>query len=233
MNHGCGPTSRGQLEKKKKLITRAMQHSEYHREDSFVCSEGSEARLEAESEGEVHGSGSDEDGACGSSLYQIEKAKKRQDCSHSEMASDVEEAGQLSDADDLATESENECEVPVKSKEDMIEHLSDLATQFARTVDKLRMSHCGQSSKPRLSLTSRDGLHVFKPMSKGSSKFFPSRKGDVIIPSTQGDDDDLEEDSTASQCSRTPRKKLLAPWRLVMIKNRQECSREEALEQFS
>ena len=85
-----------------------MQHSEYHREDSSVCSEGSEARLEAESEGEVHGSGSDEDGACGSSLYQIEKAKKRQDCSHSEMGSYVEEAGQQSDADDLATESENE-----------------------------------------------------------------------------------------------------------------------------
>ena len=62
-------------------------------------------------------------------------------------------------------------------------------------------------------------------------RYRPPRSAPEIIPSTQQHDEVFEEDSIAS--SRFTRKKLLAQWKLAMVKTRSECSEEEAFAEFA
>ena len=43
----------------------------------------------------------------------------------------------------------------------------------------------------------------------------------------------MELDSLCLQSSRVPRKKLLAPWRLINVKLKSKCSKSEAIEEIS
>ncbi len=51
---------------------------------------------------------------------------------------------------------------------------------------------------------------------------------------TQEEDDyDFERDSTASQSSQTPRKRLIAKWQIVDVKLKSEFTKDEALAAFT
>jgi hypothetical protein len=107
---------------------------------------------------------------------------------------------------------------------DVLDKLSRLATQFTQTVEKLRKKGVGSGK----------ALKRLVPWSKsiGSSRFTPPCESEEMIESTQHDDEEeCEEESVASSQAR--RKRLLAPWRTVMIRIRDDISEEEAFADFA
>ena len=61
-------------------------------------------------------------------------------------------------------------------------------------------------------------------------QFSLRRKASERVPCTQREDDDFEEDSTASQYSRMPCKRA---WCLIQIKYHADCTKEEAMDAFA
>ena len=53
----------------------------------------------------------------------------------------------------------------------------------------------------------------------------------MFVPATQ-EDDDMESDSLSSHTSR-PRKRLLAPWKLILVKQKSKSSKQEVMQEFS
>ena len=195
-----------QLEKIK-LTTRAMQHSEYHRSDSSssVCSEESDGEIGQDSAIEENDSGSEGDAAVSPSQYRYEQMKKGDD-EGVPVPSDGANSGNVSDGDEAVEQSDNEhAELdpdqggpePAPSKDEMITQFSQLAFKFSQTVQKLRMASGGPSLKLKRPVTADDGYEVFNPKRKGTMPFSPPRMAPDIIPCTQRQDEEFEEDSTA------------------------------------
>jgi hypothetical protein len=229
-----------QLEKIK-LTTREMQHSEYHRSESSVCSEESDGDCGHDSGIEGNGSGCEGESAFSPSQYRVEKMQKgdeesvdmARDGSQSGYGSDGEEAVEQSDNEHAESDPDQGGPGPAPSNDEIIAQLSQMASKFSQTVEKLRNARGGSSLKLKRPVHAHDGYDVFNPKRKGTMRFSPPRMAPEIIPCSQRQDDDFEEDSTASQCSRTPRRRLLAAWRLVLIKYHADCSKEEAMEAFA
>ena len=94
-------------------------------------------------------------------------------------------------------------------KKDVLDKLTRLASQFTRTVEKLR----NKAHIPSKASFSSDLSHRSDP----SSRLTPPMDSEELIPCTQADDDEeFEKDSVCS--SHTTRKKLIAPWRSISEK---------------
>ena len=115
----------------KKLTTRGLQHSEYHRSYSSRCSEGSDGDLDHDPGSKFHDSGSEGEGAISPSLYRLEKMKKgdeqsadmARDGAQSEFGSDDEEAVEQSDNEQTESDSDLGCSVLAQSNDEMIAQL--------------------------------------------------------------------------------------------------------------
>ena len=106
----------------------------------------------------------------------------------------------------------------------MLDKLSRLATQFSRTVEKLRKS---------VPAASRATVHSdLRHRSKAPSRITPPLVSEEAVACTEEDEDEeFEKDSIAS--SHSQRKKLLAPWKTISVKKRSNCSEEEAFAEFA
>ena len=85
------------------------------------------------------------------------------------------------------------------SYDEMLAQLSD----FSKTVNKLRQARDGSFLKLTQPARASQGYEVFKSMRKGTKRFSPPRFAPEIVPMTQQQDDELEDDSTKSQSSRS------------------------------
>ncbi len=63
-------------------------------------------------------------------------------------------------------------------------------------------------------------------------RFSPPRFAPDLVSATQYDDD-MESDSLASHSSRTPRKRLFAPWQIISVKQKSSHSKEEVFDSFT
>ena len=101
-----------------------------------------------------------------------------------------------------------------------LDKLSELASLFSRTVQQLRKQIPASSNRTVRS----DSL----------SRCTPPRSAPDIIPSTQDPpEDEVEYESDSVSSSRSTRKKLIAPWRTIIVKERSEFSQEEAYAEFA
>jgi hypothetical protein len=126
-----------------------------------------------------------------------------------------------SDAPEDEEVNDSDVEIP---NQDVLEKLSDLASQFTRTVEKLR----SKSLAPSKASTKSSVSH----RSDRSCRMTPPLGGEELIPNTQpSDDEEFEKDSVCS--SHTSRKKLIAPWRSIFVKMRDSCTEEEAFAEFA
>ena len=104
--------------------------------------------------------------------------------------------------------------------------LTKMADEFMRTVKQLREQT--SSSKEGNVDSLRFPVHNSR---KRSLNFSPPRGGRVVVPATQ-EEEDMESDSLSSHTSR-PRKRLLAPWKLILVKQKSKCSKQEVMQEFA
>ena len=135
------------------------------------------------------------------------------------------------DQDDDDAEDDDEQEKSVEygagsSKDLMFARLSELASQFTKTVDALQRERDGKPSS-RSQFSSPP-----PPARKHPIRFSPPRFAPELVSATQYDDD-MERDSLASHSSRTPRKRLIAPWQIISVKLKSSHSKEEAFDAFT
>ena len=108
----------------------------------------------------------------------------------------------------------------------MFNKLSKMADEFRRTVKQLREQ--ASNSKEGNVESLRCPVHNSR---KRSLNFSPPRGGRVLVPATQ-DDDEMETDSLSSHTFR-PRKRLLAPWKLILVKQKSKSSKLEVMKEFA
>ena len=114
---------------------------------------------------------------------------------------------------------------PQAGSVDMFVRLAEMANQFMDTVKEMRKS----TKFPK-----RDASPPPTKQRKKKLTFTPPRKApDVVGPTQELDDDDMERDSLSSETSRAPRKRLLAEWRVVDVINKSKLERSEAMVAFS
>ena len=76
-------------------------------------------------------------------------------------------------------------------------------------------------------------MHMPAPKSrKRSLQFTPPRNAREVVQATQ-EDEDMELDSLSSQTSHSRRKRLIAPWKLILIKLKSKCTKQEVMEEFA
>ena len=116
--------------------------------------------------------------------------------------------------------------IPEAGSVAMFNKLSKMADEFMRTVQELK----AQASSSRQGKAESLRLPEHKSR-KRSLNFSPPRGGRVLVPATQ-DDDEMETDSLSSHTYR-PRKRLLAPWKLILVKQKSKSSKQEVMQEFS
>ncbi len=101
-----------------------------------------------------------------------------------------------------------------------------MADEFMRTVKQLR-EQTSSSKEGNV-----DSLHFPVPNSrKQYLNFTPQRKGREVVAATQ-EDEDMESDSLSSHSSRR-RKRLFAPWKLVLVKLKSKSTKLEVMQEFA
>jgi hypothetical protein len=232
----CGPT----VPEHKKTFDRCLSHYPRARMDRHSSSESDDAAPDdAEYIPDLYDSDEDGDEADQRPRFALPssqwKAKMRDDEEEPRYASESgDDEGQLSEGDAQIPRSESEAEVeddpdPVSNSGpgsvDMFVRLSEMANQFMETVKEMRKS--SKVSKG----------HASPPPAKQRKKklvFTPPRNApDVVMQTQEMDEEDIERDSVSSQSSRVPRKRLLAPWKLIDVKLKSKVDRSEAMNAFS
>jgi hypothetical protein len=114
-----------------------------------------------------------------------ESADMGRDGAQSELGVDGEEAAEQSDIEKTESDPDQDIAKPAQSNDEMIVQLSQLASQFSQTVDKLRMVSAGSSLKSTHHVHAHNEYDVFNLKRKGTLKFSTQRNAPEIIPCTQ------------------------------------------------
>ena len=110
----------------------------------------------------------------------------------------------------------------------MFVRLSEMADQFMQTVNEFKRQCTGSRSKAPMRCPS-PSLPLKKR--KVVADFSPPRTAPDLVSATQAEDE-IERDSLSSQTSRTPRRRLLAPWKIIDVKLKSRMSKSEAMAEF-
>lgn len=111
----------------------------------------------------------------------------------------------------------------------MFVRLSEMANQFMQTVNEFKLQSTASRSKAPMRYPSPP---LPSKKRKVMADFSPPRNAPELVSGTQ-EEDEIERDSLSSQTSRTPRKRLLAPWKIMDVKLKSRMSKSEAMAEFS
>jgi hypothetical protein len=113
----------------------------------------------------------------------------------------------------------------------MLYKLPAMADEFMETVRQFKQQTARSNDG------NADPMHLpaAKPRKRSLNNLnlTPPRKAREVVQATQDDDDDMESDSLSSHTSHTRRKRLLAPWKLILVELNSKCSIQEVMDEFA